>query len=429
MNIVLVNDNAQINGGIARVAISEAVAFAREGHDVTYFAAIGPVEEELREAGVKVIVLNQQDILEDPQRIRAAGRGLYNRAAAEALRQCLRDLPTEETVVHFHSWLKALSPFILTIPHEMGVKTVVTLHDFFAACPNGGFYNHQKHEICHLKPFSAKCLASGCDSRSHLHKAWRLVRTAMQNRLFGALEKVDAFVPVSHFCYRILEPYLPSETPVRVIENPIEVAPTTAASPEDHETAVFVGRLSPEKGAGDLAEAARQLRIPATFVGDGSLAGELRTRYPEADWRGWMAHEDVLSVVRSARCLVFPSTWYETQGLTVLEAMANGIPVIISDCTAATEYVRHGLNGLHYKSANQEDLCDKLRQLQDPRLAARLGQQAHDWFWNERQRRTPHHLQLTRLYRDLWSGNASSSSVNRESTASFATSSNSAATF
>lgn len=427
MNIVLVNDNANISGGIARVAISEAVALTREGHRVIYFAAIGPVEPELIEADVEVILLDQPDILEDPRRLRAAGRGLCNTEAADRLRSLLRKLPVDESIVHFHSWLKALSPAVLGVPHELGLKSVVTLHDFFAACPNGGFYHHGQNRICHLRPFSAGCLLSRCDSRSEAHKAWRLVRTAMQNKVFGALRKTSAFVPVSHFCYRILEPYLPEQTPVRVIENPIEVAPCAPADPAAHAPAVFVGRLSPEKDPAALAEAARELDFPSIFVGDGALSPSLREHYPDAEWKGWLPHHEVVSILRSARCLVFPSRWYETQGLTVLEAMANGIPVIISDCTAATEYVEHGKTGLHYKTGDQKDLCNKLNQLKDARRARNLGRQAHAWFWNERQRRMPHHRQLTRLYRDLLSGNASSSSANPASTASFVTSSNSAA--
>ena len=60
--IILVYDFAFINGGAAKVAITEAIALAERGYDVTFFAGVGPVDEKLKSAGVKVVCLEQAEL-------------------------------------------------------------------------------------------------------------------------------------------------------------------------------------------------------------------------------------------------------------------------------------------------------------------------------------------------------------------------------
>jgi glycosyltransferase involved in cell wall biosynthesis len=85
--------------------------------------------------------------------------------------------------------------------------------------------------------------------------------------------------------------------------------------------------------------------------------------------------------LRKSRALVFPSLWYETLGLVVLEAAAHGIPSIVPDFSAAREIVEDGVTGFHFKGGDESDLRSKMRKLQDPEVAARLGRAAYDHFW------------------------------------------------
>jgi uncharacterized protein (TIGR00725 family) len=71
-----------------------------------------------------------------------------------------------------------------------------------------------------------------------------------------------------------------------------------------------------------------------------------------------------------ARALVFPSLWYETLGLSAIEAMANGVPVIVSDRCAASEFVQNGYSGLHFQGGSVESLAQQLRRLRDGEVRA-----------------------------------------------------------
>src|SRR5437870_11459468 len=171
-NVVVINDHAFVNGGQAKVAIETALALRSGGFCVYFFAGMGPVDIRLKEAGVECICLEQFDILSDPVRARAVARGLWNREAAQRLSHLLRTLPSHETIVHVHGWAKSLSPSIGPAVTQGPHPHVYTMHEFFLACPNGGFYDYQRNALCPRTPLGPRCLAANCDARSRAHKTW-----------------------------------------------------------------------------------------------------------------------------------------------------------------------------------------------------------------------------------------------------------------
>ncbi|HRE20590.1 MAG TPA: glycosyltransferase, partial [Rhabdaerophilum sp.] len=178
MRILLVLDTAFVNGGQAKVAIDSALGLKARGHEPEIFAAVGPVAAELQTAGIPVHCLDQSELVKDGSVLKAAWRGIDNREAAAALEDVLARLPRRESIVHVHGWAKALSSAIAGPIVRSGLPSLYTMHEYFLLCPNGGFYNYQKHAHCPLEPLSMRCITTHCDSRSYLHKAWRVARTA-----------------------------------------------------------------------------------------------------------------------------------------------------------------------------------------------------------------------------------------------------------
>ena len=181
MDILILNDFGHINGGAAQVAIADAIALAQAGHAVTYLCAVGPVAAKLPAAGVRVICLEQQEIALDSDRFGAARRGLWNFQAARALDRLLAAYPALP-IVHIHGWSKALSGSVCAAALARRAPVVVTLHDFFSACPNGGFYQYPQQRICELRAMSPSCIACNCDSRSYAQKLYRVARQAVQRQ-------------------------------------------------------------------------------------------------------------------------------------------------------------------------------------------------------------------------------------------------------
>ncbi|MEJ6022111.1 glycosyltransferase family 4 protein [Ramlibacter sp. PS4R-6] len=398
MNVVLVNDSARIDGGVARVALSSAAVLAQRGHDVTLLAA-GDDEAGDAQRGFRAVFTGQREIADDPNRLQAAVQGIWNARARRALHAILAPLDPADTVVHLHGWSHALSASVAAEAARMRFPAVATLHDYFAACPNGGFFNHRTLRHCPLEPMGARCMATHCDSRGYPHKVWRVVRQAVQLRS-GFPACTRHFITVSRYSARILRPYLPAGAVVHAVRNPVEAERRAPADVGAHDTFLFVGRLSPEKGALLFARAAAGLGVPATIVGDGVLRAEVAHACPAARMTGWLASPAITAEMRRARALVLPSLWHETQGLVVAEAAAEGVPAIVPRESAAAEFVADGITGLHFTSGDEADLRAKMALLRtDAGLAARLGKAASGQFWSDPPTPGRHADHLEAVYR------------------------------
>jgi glycosyltransferase involved in cell wall biosynthesis len=111
--------------------------------------------------------------------------------------------------------------------------------------------------------------------------------------------------------------------------------------------------------------------------------------------------------MRAARALVFPSLWYEVQGLTVTEAKAMGTPVVVSDVCAGREAIEDGKSGLWFRSGDPDALAAALIRLKDDALVERLSNHAYAAYWGDALTPERHVAALLDIYKRMlcrWPG-------------------------
>jgi glycosyltransferase involved in cell wall biosynthesis len=197
-----------------------------------------------------------------------------------------------------------------------------------------------------------------------------------------------------------MRPYLPDKAPITILRNPVDCQEHGPADVEANAPFIFIGRFSKEKGVLLFAEAAAKLGIPAVFIGDGEVRAEAEKIYPQGQFTGWIPATEVGDWVRRARALVFPPLWYETLGLVVVEAASYGVPAIIADRCAATDFVQDGVSGLWFEHGSVDSLCEKLQAMQKPGLAGELGRRAYEWYWADPWSTERHVQELIEVYRE-----------------------------
>ncbi len=399
--VVIAIDHASVTGGQAKVALESALGLKRAGYQPIVFASASPVDPRLAAEGVEVLCLDQADLLGNESKAAAAIQGIWNFRAEQELEKLLARLPRGRTIVHVHGWAKALSAAIARPIQKSGLPAVYTVHEYFMFCPNGGFFNYPQNHVCALKPMSAACWASNCDSRNYPRKIWRCLRQTVMLRGARLPQTFADFVLISRFQEQVVKDYLPPGAKIHSVSNPIDCEDL---GPKDNPAIgdlLFVGRLSPEKGLHVFAEAARRAGVSAVFVGDGPAMEETRAKYPEARFLGWKSPAEVKALMRAARALVFPSLWFEGQPLTVLEAKAMGTPVIVSDGCAGREEVEDGVTGLWFESANVDSLTMALIKAKDDALIARMSKASYDAFWADPPTLARHVQRIGAVYAEI----------------------------
>ena len=405
MHVVILNDFCHVQGGASKVAIDEAISLANAGANVTFIGAVGPVCAELRQARLTVECLNQHELLSVARHPAVALQGIWNLKAARSTQAILEKLPRDRTIVHLHGYTKALTTSPVRIARRLGFQLVCTLHDFFAACPNGAFFDYVAGKPCERRALSISCVARQCDKRNYAHKLFRVVRGGVQRYRGQFPTAVTEYISLSRRSAELLAPYLPRAARLHPLQNVVDVVSDPPVEAERNRTLLCIGRLDLEKGVLLVARQAHRLGLGVTFVGDGPLRPEIEA-IPGMTITGWISSEAVQRHLDTARCLVFPSLWYETYGLVVSEAAARGVPAIVSDISAAAERVENGLTGWRFRNGDPADLARCLTLTWDDTLIRDAGRAAYRAFWANPETRGTHADNLVRIYRQAMRGSA-----------------------
>ncbi len=167
-------------------------------------------------------------------------------------------------------------------------------------------------------------------------------------------------------------------------------SPVLRAQLPGHVIAVFVGRLSREKGILDLLDAWSQIDVAdATLVIVGpdmpghplDVGTEVRRRVEDPRWRGRVVlygPADPAPLLAGADVMVQPSH-YEAFGQSALEAVACGLPVVASRTGGLPDFLHHGENALLFEPQDVQGLADALRTLlRSEEMRKRFGRRGRE---------------------------------------------------
>ena len=400
-NIIIVYDYADINGGAAKVAIQSAIALSEMGYKVVFFAASEPVCEALHRSDVIVKCLGIDDI-NHGSKIESITKGVYNKEIEKTFSDFINRFSVEDTIVHVHGWVKALTSAVIKVSCKKGFKTLITLHDYFTLCPNGGFYNYKKQEICTKKPMSLSCRICNCDKRNYAQKLWRVSRQIVQDKNVRFNDNIT-YISISQQNEDVVKPFVRSQLFYRV-DNPIQLSSSQVEDCSKSNVFLYVGRLSEEKGIDLFCRAITELKndydVQGLVVGNGVLYEHLKKEYPMISFEGWKSSDEVQKYIQKARVFVLPSKWYEGAPLSIIEAMSAGIPCIVSDCTSATEIITQNKNGFIFTSGSYESLKKKMMDALDDKLLRNVQTNMKKSFDREKYTEMTHVSNLIRVYNE-----------------------------
>ncbi|MEM4409929.1 MAG: glycosyltransferase family 4 protein [Candidatus Caldarchaeum sp.] len=315
--------------------------------------------------------------LEDMPPWRKVTVTVWNRQAYWQLRALLQE--KRPHIVHVHNTFPFASPAVIQAAKAEGLPVVVTLRNYRLLCVNALLFRQGR--VCEdcLGHLPWRGVVHGCYRNSRAASA-AVAGMLTFHRFLGTWDMVDRYIVLTEFSrQKFIQAGFPPE---KLVVKPNFVHPDPGVGAGKGGYALFVGRLSPEKGVGTLLKAWESLggRVPLKIVGDGPLAEEVRRaaeRMPCVEWLRYKAPEEVYALMGNATVLVFLSEWYEPFGRVAVEAFAKGTPVVASDIGALSELVQQGRTGLLFRPGDPEDLAAKVEWLlAHPRDLARMRQEA-----------------------------------------------------
>jgi len=308
-------------------------------------------------------------------------------------------------ILHVHNYKFLITPSIFRAAKQHGIKTVLTLHNYRLMVPCGNFMT-KDGKVCerclHKSPINIlirRC-AQGSILKSFLQ--YRLF-TKTKFELNQLLNLVDLYIVLSNFAKsKLVQSGVPEE---RIKVKPNFITPSSNEHDlRKNERAVFVGRLSYEKGIINLIKNWREINYPLFVVGTGPLESKARKMaqgMKNVFFTGAMDNNTVKEFLQESSILIFPSTLYEGMPMTILEAMSEGLPVIATDLGPRKEIVTDGITGFLYAPNDTKSFVNKVSLLiNDKDLRLQMGKAAFADY-QEKYTREANFKTLSKLYNEL----------------------------
>jgi glycosyltransferase involved in cell wall biosynthesis len=284
---------------------------------------------------------------------------------ARAIRNLVASV--EPDVIHFHNLSLIGGPGLLKLPAPGAVKFMTT-HEHWLVCPLHVLWKHDR-EICERPECGPCCLQAGKPMQLWRRGDWlneclrhldALICPSRSTQDEHARRGIQ--VPTTHLPYFLPQDYtgLPAAAPPR----------------HDRPYVAVAGRLEKIKGFQDVIEVMRRLPfLDLRIAGTGAYERELRARaggMTNVFFEGRLDPAEVAALFRGAMAVVVPSLVYETFGYVVLEAYAEGTPVVVRDLGALPELVAESGGGLIFDGP--EGLGEALQRIaNNPAIRDLLG--------------------------------------------------------
>ena len=345
MKILQIHNLYRIPGGEDVVVAAEKALLEDNGHDVVLLQA------------------DNDEISGGFNQAMTAANAIYSQSGKRQVSSEIASFRPD--IVHVHNFFPLWSPAVYDACRDAGVPVVQTLHNYRLFCSDAFFFRDGKVcEDCLGKFFPWPGIVHRCYRGSAVGTAAVATMLTVHRARRTWHTRVDKYIALTEFArQKYIEGGLPGE---KILVKPNFVYPDPGESSGGGGYALFVGRLSPEKGIDTLLAAWKHLDqdIPLKIVGQGPLAETVKeavSRLSNVEWLGTLPLQKLYEIMGKAEFLIFPSAWYETFGRVAVEAFATGTPVIGAEIGAVAEIVEDQRTGLHFRPGDSDDLVAKVQ--------------------------------------------------------------------
>lgn len=379
MRILLVNKYHYLKGGSEKYYFELGKLLKEHGHEVAYFSMR---DEKNIKTGCKEYFVEPVD-LNNGSKLKALDV-IYSKANKKKMEEALEDFKPD--IVHLNNFQRQLSASIIEPIKKKNIPIIFTAHDVQAICPAILMLDNKKNvcEKC-LKGRYTNCIKNKCNKGSILKSIIGAVEGYYYRKNKIYTKKIDYIITPSEFYKNKLIEDGIDKNKILAIHNFIDIDEYNVPK-IDEGYALYVGRLSKEKGIFNLIKAFSliekgELRIAGDGPEKENIIQFIAEQHLENRVKllGYLDKYKIKEQIRKSRFVVVPSIWYENCPYSIMETLAIGKPVIGANIGGIPELIQNQYSGFTYIFDNIEELASCMRNLLDNiELASKLGNNAKE---------------------------------------------------
>lgn len=348
MLVLNINKFHYIRGGAERYYFSLTKLLEENGHDVIPFSMKD--ERNIPSKYDKYFVSNLEVGNPGLKLLKHATRPIWSGEAVKQLEKLLADYKPD--IAHIHLLYHHLSPSILPVLKKHNIPIVMTIEDYKLICPNYKLFTEGSpckrcKKYKYWNAITHKCLKDSytvstyAAAEMYIHKAMQVYE-----------KHVDTFIAISQFVQDVHVEF--GHDPSKFVVIPHFIDPdflrmidTVEPEPEKEPYMLFFGRLAEEKGLDKLLKMVYIYKpdLHLKIAGRGPMEAYLRDYIEKkgledkVTFLGHLEAKPLIKQIKGAQLTLYPSRFYEPFGLSPLESMAMGTPVVAFASGGIPEFV------------------------------------------------------------------------------------------
>ena len=328
MKILQIHNKYRYFGGEDSVVNEEAILLRSHNHEV---------DQLIRD--------NSEELISFQDKFNAFKNISYSYKSVDILNKELLKFGSPD-IVHVHNIFPLWTYSVFDFFKKRNVPIIMTLHNYRLIWEKLGLFNKDRKKYGYFK-----------DSN-----IGSFIISKFINKRKDLLKNVSKFITHTEFTKQEFSVHGIPENKLVIKPNFLNLTEKKTQSISEKNNAIFASRISKEKGILSLIKAFEKININLDVLGDGPLFNEIKkNNINNIKLHGNLSRDEVNKYINKSKFLVFPSEWYESFPMTILEAFREGTLVLASNIGSIKSIIKDRFNGILFEPGNKSDLIDKVK--------------------------------------------------------------------
>lgn len=270
-------------------------------------------------------------------------------------------------IVHVHNIFPLWSNSVFDFFYKKKIPIIMTLHNYRLIWEKLSLFDKDRDKYGYFKDSNIKSF----------------IISKLINKRKDLLKTITMFITHTDFTKQVFSQGVIPKDKLVIKPNFLSSTENKIKSILKKKNAIFASRISREKGILTLIKAFNEIDIELDVLGDGPLLNKIKKDNINHNikFHGSLSRDKVSKFINNSKFLIFPSEWYESFPMTILEAFREGTLILASNIGSIKSIIKDKHNGILFEHGNILDLVNKVKWiLNNPKECDQISLNANNDF-------------------------------------------------